>query len=51
MTIQAKQTISTTEFDKKVEIEMAHLIYIERMSKAEAIEKAKQAVSKKYQKE
>lgn len=48
---QTKQTISASEFDKKVEIEMEYLIYMDRMSKPEALAKAKQTVSAQYQKE
>lgn len=48
---QTKQTISTSEFNKKVEIEMEYLIYMDRMSKPEALAKAKQTVSAQYQKE
>ena len=43
------QTISTIEFDKKVEQEAAFLTYQEGMSKDKAQKLARQTISEKYQ--
>jgi hypothetical protein len=44
-----KQEVSVVEFEKKVEIEAANLMYFEYMKKEEAFVKAKAYVSENYQ--
>jgi hypothetical protein len=44
-----KQEVSLVEFEKKVEIEAANLMYFEYMKKEEAFTKAKSFVNEKYQ--
>jgi hypothetical protein len=44
-----KQEVSFVEFEKKVEIEAANLMYFEYMKQEEAFTKAKSFVSEKYQ--
>lgn len=41
--------ISRSEFEKKVDIEYAHLVYMEHMSEDKARYKARQTVSQSYQ--
>ena len=48
MTVQ-KQKISMMEFEKKVQIEMEHLVYFDRLKRPEAEKQAKQTVSQKYE--
>ncbi len=43
-----KQKISIYEFEKKVQIEMEHLIYFDRLKRNEAEAEAKKYVSSKY---
>lgn len=43
-----KQTLSTIEFEKKVQIEMEHLIYFDRMKPEEAKREAFAYVSSKF---
>ncbi len=43
-----KQKISVYEFEKKVQIEMEHLIYFDRLKRDEAEAEAKKYVSSKY---
>ena len=42
-------TISITEFNKKVEIEFAHLVYVQRMPNDAAKQQAIKNISKEYQ--
>ena len=44
-----KQEVSVMEFEKKVEIEAANLMYFEYMKKEEAFAKAKVYVNEKYE--
>jgi hypothetical protein len=44
-----KQEVSFVEFEKKVEIEAANLMYFEYMKKEESFTKAKSFVGEKYQ--
>ena len=44
-----KQEVSILEFEKKVEIEAANLMYFEYMKKEEAFTKAKAYVNENYQ--
>ena len=44
-----KQEVSVVEFEKKVEIEAANLMYFDYMKKEEAFAKAKSYVSENYQ--
>jgi hypothetical protein len=44
-----KQKISMVEFEKKVQIEMEHLIYFDRLKRHEAEKQAAQTVSEKYE--
>ena len=44
-----KTQISQSEFNKKVEIESAHLIYIDRMPKQFADKKAEETVAKQFE--
>ncbi len=44
-----KQVISVVEFEKKVQIEMEHLIYMDRMKPAEAQRQASAYVNSKFQ--
>jgi hypothetical protein len=48
-TMNQKQEISVVEFEKKVEIEAANLMYFDYMKREEAFAKAKSFVSEKYQ--
>lgn len=48
MTVQ-KQKISMMEFEKKIQIEMEHLVYFDRLKRPEAEKQAKQTVSQKYE--
>ncbi len=48
MTVQ-KQKISMMEFEKKIQIEMEHLVYFDRLKRHEAEKQAKQTVSQKYE--
>jgi hypothetical protein len=48
-TMNQKQEISVVEFEKKVEIEAANLMYFDYMKKEEAFAKAKSYVSENYQ--
>lgn len=43
-----KQVISTDEFDKKVEIEKAYLVYMDRLSEEKASEVALATVSRQF---
>ncbi len=43
-----KQKISLDEFEKKVQIEMEHLVYFDRMKRHEAEAKATRVVSDKF---
>ena len=43
-----KTEISAADFQKRVEIEIASLMYLEYMRKSEAVEKAKEYVSSKF---
>lgn len=45
------KTISTTEFNKKVEMEFDYLVYTERMKEKEARQKAYDTISSEYQTE
>jgi len=42
------KTITRAEFDKKVEMEFAHLSYVERMPEDKARAKAMESVSQEY---
>ena len=44
-----KQEISVVEFEKKVEIEAANLMYFNYMKKEEAFDKAQNYVGEKYE--
>ncbi len=44
-----KQQISVVEFEKKIQIEMEHLIYFDRLKRHEAEKQAKQTVSDKFE--
>jgi hypothetical protein len=44
-----KQVITQAEFNKKVEIESAHLTHIDRLPKHVADEKARTVVAKKFE--
>lgn len=44
-----KEQITQAEFQKRVEIESAHLTYIDRLPKEVADKKAKEVVSEKYE--
>lgn len=44
-----KTVITQAEFQKKVEIESAHLTYVDRLPKVVADQKAFETVSQKYQ--
>lgn len=46
--MMSKQTISKAEFTKRVEIEIAHLVYFDRLNKREAEEEAVSFVSTKF---
>jgi hypothetical protein len=48
-TMSKKQEVSVVEFEKKVEIEAANLMYFEYMKKEEAFAKAKVYVNENYQ--
>lgn len=43
-----KKKISFDEFEKKVQIEMEHLVYFDRMKRNEAEAQAKRVVSEKF---
>ena len=43
-----KQKISITEFEKKVQIEMEHLVYFDRLKRDEAEVQAKKVISQKF---
>lgn len=43
-----KQKISLNEFEKKVQIEMEHLVYFDRMKRHEAEVQATKVVSEKF---
>lgn len=43
-----KKSISHEEYEKRVEIEAAHLIYFEYMKKAEAFSEARKYIDTKY---
>lgn len=43
-----KKKISYDEFEKKVQIEMEHLIYFDRLKKEEAEREAKQYISSRF---
>ena len=44
-----KQKISMVEFEKKVQIEMEHLVYFDRLKRPEAENQAKETVSQKFE--
>lgn len=44
-----KKVITQSEFDKKVEIESAHLTYMDRLPKHIADEKAREVVAEKFE--
>lgn len=44
-----KQKISAKEFDKKVEIEAAHLEYMHGMGKEKAYKKASEVISQRFE--
>ncbi len=44
-----KQKVSMVEFEKKVQIEMEHLVYFDRLKRPEAEKQAKQTVSEKFE--
>lgn len=46
---QEKPVLSKQEFEKKVEIESAHLMHYDRLSKKEADEVARNYISSKYE--
>lgn len=46
---QEKTVLSKQDFEKKVEIESAHLMHYDRLSKKEADEAARQYVSSKFE--
>lgn len=48
MTTETKKVLSASEFEKKVEIEAAHLIYFDRLSKEEAFNKARQEIGSRF---
>ena len=48
-TMSQKQEVSVMEFEKKVEIEAANLMYFEYMKKEEAFAKAQNYVDEKYE--
>jgi hypothetical protein len=48
-TMSQKQEISVVEFEKKVEIEAANLMYFNYMKKEEAFDKAQNYVGEKYE--
>lgn len=43
-----KKTISQAEFEKRVEIEAAHLMYFDYKKKYEAFEEARKYINTKY---
>ncbi len=43
-----KKKISFDDFEKKVQIEMEHLVYFDRMKRPEAEAQAKRVVSEKF---
>jgi len=45
---QEKKTISTAEFEKRVEIEAANLMYFDRMKKEESFNKARREISARF---
>lgn len=47
--LKMKEQITQAEFQKRVEIESAHLTYIDRLPKEVADKKAKEVVSEKYE--
>ena len=47
-TLNHMKIISRAEFDKKVEMEFAHLTYVERMPEKEAQTKAHNCVAKEF---
>ena len=43
-----KKAVSQAEYEKRVEIEAAHLMYFEYMKKAEAFEEARKYIATKF---
>lgn len=48
MTTLEKNTISKAEFEKRVEIEAANLMYFDRLKKEEAFKQAREYVKRKF---
>lgn len=48
MSEQEKKSITTAEFEKKVEIEASHLMYFDRMKKEEAFNKARKEIASRF---
>lgn len=49
MSIESKQVVSVSEFEKRVEIEAQNLMYFAYMGKDKAFEQARLYVSSKFQ--
>lgn len=48
MNTTVQKVISIEEFEKRVEIEVAHLIYFDRLKKEKALEQARQEISRRF---
>lgn len=44
-----KTVITAEEFEKKVEIELEYLVYMDRLNRTEAREKAKKVIGEKFE--
>lgn len=44
-----KTVITAEEFEKKVEIELEYLVYMDRLNRFEAREKARKVIGEKYE--
>lgn len=49
MSEQAKKQVSVEEFEKKVEIEVSHLTYIDRLPKEVAMKKARADMASRFE--